>query len=563
MLQRLSIRNIVLIDALDLDLSAGLTALTGETGAGKSILLDALGLALGERSDAALIRTGADSASVTAEFTNCAMPDLLDELGIEPTDTLILRRTLGRDGKSRAFLNDQSIGVTTLKTLASRLIEIEGQFGVHALLERDRHRALLDLFGNLGLQVSTVKQAWAAWRDAKTKLTALESAAAAGAREEQYLRSAVEELRAIDPQENEEDELVARRTRLQQQQKLLEGLERAWDALSGEAGAELRLSEASRSLQRLAELLPDSAPPAIEAIDRAAVELAEAVRLVEYEQARENGEGLSLEAVEDRLYKLRGAARKYQVTVTALASLTADLEQQLAAIDGGEEALKKAKAAVTATASAYQQAADKLSKSRRTAAASFDKLTAAELAPLKLDRAKFVTDIQPLSLDQAQENGLDQVTFTVAMNPGGTLSPLHKTASGGELARLLLALKVVLAAANPVATLIFDEADTGLGGATAAAVGERFARLAADVQVIVITHSPQVAAQADTQLRISKAETKGLTATRVIALSPDERREEIARMLSGNAVTDAARAAADALMAHQETPKPAKRKKSA
>ncbi len=562
MLQRLSIRNIVLIDALDLDLTAGLTALTGETGAGKSILLDALGLALGERSDASLIRTDTETASVTAEFTDCQMSDLLDELGVEQSDTLILRRTLGRDGKSRAFLNDQPIGVTTLKTLASRLIEIEGQFGVHALLERDRHRALLDLFGNLSSQVATVKQAWSTWRNAKAELATLESAAAAGAREEQYLRASVEELHALDAQEGEEEELVSRRTRLQQQQKLLDELERAWDALSGETGAELKLSEGSRSLQRLAELLPDSAPAAVEAIDRAATELAEAVRLIEYEQARESAEGLSLEAVEDRLYKLRGAARKYQVTVTALATLTADLETQLAAIDGGEEALKQAHTAVNATANAYQQAAEKLSKARRTAATTFDKLTAAELTPLKLDRARFVTDIQPLTLDQAQENGRDQVTFTVSMNPGGALSPLHKTASGGELARLLLALKVVLAAANPVATLIFDEADTGLGGATAAAVGERFARLAQDVQVIVITHSPQVAAQADTQLRISKAEIKKLAATRVVTLSPEERREEIARMLSGNAVTDAARAAADALLLARETPK-AKRKKSA
>ena len=562
MLRRLSIRNIVLIEALDLDLAPGMTALTGETGAGKSILLDALGLALGERSDAGLIRAGADSASVTAEFESVQASVWLDELGLESEgDQLILRRTLGRDGKSRAFLNDQPVGITTLKTLAGKLIEIEGQFGVHALLERERHRALLDRFGTLTPQRDKVALAWASWRLTLEVLQALEQQAANAGREETFLREAAADLRRLAPVTGEEDELLARRTRLQSQDKLREGLTRTWDALSGDGGAELKLADAGRALQRLIELLPAAAPTAIAALDRAGTEITEAVRLVEIEQAgQETGE--TLETVEDRLYALRAAARKYQTTIAELPALAAEYEARLNSLDDNGMQLSEARKAVAAAQAKFEQAADALSAARKKAATQFDKLVAAELAPLKLDRAIFTTDLANLPLEQAGEHGRDQVTFTVAINPGAPATPLHKTASGGELARLLLALKVVLAGANPVDTLIFDEADTGLGGATAAAVGERLARLSATMQIVAITHSPQVAAQATTQWRIAKSEVKKAVITSVKTLDGVERREEIARMLAGNAVTDAARAAADALLTAGQTA-PAKPKRKA
>lgn len=567
MLQRLSIRNIVLIDTLDLDFSAGLTAMTGETGAGKSILLDALSLALGERSDAGLIRAGQDSASVTAEFhlsDKVTLAELYEELGLPESESFILRRTLARDGKSRAFLNDQPVSVGALKTLAARLIEVEGQFGVHALLERDRHRALLDRFGGLDAQRAELGTVWRSWRAALQQVETLQQNAEASAREEAWLRASTDELRQLAPQEGEEDELVTRRARLQQQQKLLDGLQHSWSALSGDNGVEMRLSDASRALQKLCELLPESAPSAIAALDRAAFEVADAVRLIELEQQREGGNGLSLDEVEDRLYKLRAAARKFQVATIALPGLASEFEGKLALIDNGSQLLNDARLAVQKQQTAYAALAEKLSAARRKTAMEFDKLVAAELAPLKLDKAIFTTDIAPLDMAQAQENGLDQITFTIAMNPGSAATPIHKTASGGELARLLLALKVVLKKANPVATLIFDEADTGLGGATAMAVGERLSRLAADLQVIVITHSPQVAAQANAQLKIAKNEAKGSIATTVVPLDMDERREEIARMLAGSQVTAAARAAADDLLAHgQSAGKPKPKKKTA
>lgn len=567
MLQRLSIRNIVLIDALDLDFERGLTALTGETGAGKSILLDGLGLALGERSDTGLIRAGEDTASVTAAFqisnTKNFTP-LFEDFGLDASDEIILRRTLARDGKSRAFLNDQPVSVATLKAFAGRLIEIEGQFGVHALMERERHRTLLDRFGGLEDMRDNVAAAWRTWRTATAEVAALEAAAEASAREEAWLRAAADELRDLAPQENEEDELLARRTRLQQQQKLLDGLKRAWTALSGDDGVELRLTDASRTLQRLAEILPESAPAAIEALDRAATEVGEAVRLIESEQERELGDGMSLDAAEDRLYKLRAAARKFQVTTLALPVLAAEYEDKISLIDGGGKKLAEARKQAKETEAAYVALAEKLSVARVKEATRFDKLVMQELAPLKLEKATFTTECKKLDITEAQEAGLDQITFTVSMNPGSPQTPIHKTASGGELARLLLALKVVLADANPVGALIFDEADTGLGGATASAVGERLSRLAKNVQVIVITHSPQVAAQANSQLKIAKSESKGMVRTGVTPLSLDERREEIARMLAGNTITEAARAAANELLQAQNAPaKPAKKKQSA
>ncbi|MGE3769967.1 MAG: DNA repair protein RecN [Bdellovibrionales bacterium] len=553
MLQSLTIKNIVLIDALTLDFTQGLTALTGETGAGKSILLDAMGLALGERSDAGLIRAGADAASVTATFACPASArTVLAEQDIDASDELVLRRTVGKDGKSKAFVNDTPVTVTLLKELASHLIEIEGQFGVHALLQRERHRTLLDEFG--GHDLTAVRTAHASLQQARTTLAELETNRAAAEREQAWLESSVDELRALAVQDNEEDNLLAQRQTLQSQEKVLQYLQTAWTALSGEQGTEMQISGAQRALQRLAEILPESASTAINALDRAAADVTEAVRIIEAEQQRVLGGTMNLEEVEDRLYKIRAAARKFQTAPANLPALTAEYEAKLALVNNFDAQLQAAMVAEKSALASYTQAATKLTAARQKTAKVFDAAVMNELAPLKLEKAKFVTELAALA--EASADGAESVTFTVAMNPGSAMTPIYKTASGGELARLLLALKVVLAKANPVPTLIFDEADTGLGGATASAVGERLSRLAGDIQVIVITHSPQVAAQATSHYKISKLETKGSIATRVVALTVDERREEVARMLSGAAVTDAARAAADELLGS----KPAKKK---
>jgi DNA repair protein RecN (Recombination protein N) len=545
MLQSLAIKNIVLIDALTIDFSAGLTALTGETGAGKSILLDALGLALGERSDAGLVRAGADSASVTATFS-CppAARAILTEHAIDNVDELVLRRTLGKDGKSKAFVNDTPVTVTLLKELAAHLIEIEGQFGVHALLQRERHRQLLDVFG--GHAVQPVQQAFAVLQSARAALAELNDNRIAAEREQSWLEASAAELRELAAQDNEEDELLARRHALQSREKILQHLQAAWGALAGDSGAEIQLSGAQRALQRLADILPDASTSALAALDRATSDIAEAVRVLETEQERVAGGGMDLEAVEDRLYKIRAAARKFQCSPATLPALAAEYEQKLALITDFGAQLKAAQHAEQAALQTYTKLANALTAARKKTAAQFDAAVMAELPPLKLAAATFTTDITPLADSSA--DGMDTVTFTVSMNPGSTATPLHKTASGGELARMLLALKVVLAIANPVPTLVFDEADTGLGGATASAVGERFTRLASDIQVIVITHSPQVAAIATSHYKISKLESKSAVATRVVLLNTDERREEVARMLAGNTITEAARAAADALL---------------
>ena len=552
MLQSLAIKNIVLIDALTLDFSAGLTALTGETGAGKSILLDALGLALGERSDAGLVRAGADSAGVTATFTTPqSVRALLTDHGIDTADELVLRRTLAKDGKSKAFVNDTPVTVTLLKELATHLIEIEGQFGVHALLQRERHRQLLDSFGNHDVQ--PVRDAYTALHAARTALAALEESRAAAEREQAWVEASAKELRELAPHENEEDDLLARRHALQSREKILQHLQAAWGALASDGGAEIQISGAQRALQRLADILPESSATAMAALDRAATYIADAVRILETEQERVAGGGMDLEAVEDRLYKIRAAARKFQCTPAALPALAAEYEQKLALVTDFGSQFKAAQQAVQAALQQYQKSAAALSAARQKTAKQFDAAVMAELPPLKLAAAQFITELTALSEPAA--DGIESVTFTAAMNPGSAPTPLHKTASGGELARMLLALKVVLANANPVPTLIFDEADTGLGGATASAVGERLTRLAGNIQVIVITHSPQVAAMAGSHFKISKLESKSATATRVVMLNVDERREEVARMLAGSTVTDAARAAADALLKPAAKPK--------
>jgi DNA repair protein RecN (Recombination protein N) len=552
-LQHLSIRDVLIIDRLDLDLGAGLSALTGETGAGKSILLDALGLALGGRAESGLVRPGASQASVAAEFAigaDHAVFDLLREQGIEDAQPLILRRQLSADGRSRAFINDQPVSVALLRRAGERLVEIEGQFEQQGLLDTANHRALLDAFGALRNKAEELARLWDGWRAAGEARAALETQILRARRDEEYLRHAAGELAAIDPKPGEEAELSDRRRMLMNREKLLEALNAAHGDLAGHDGAELSIRAAQRRLDRLADKAGDLTAPILAALDRAGSELAEAIAALEKLLRDPDLAPKRLEEIEERLFALRDLSRKHNVPADLLAELGAKLAAQLAALDDQSGRLTKLSQEEAAARQAYTAAAEALSRSRQKAAKNLDAAVTAELPPLKLDKARFATRFERLPESEWGANGLDRLAFEVATNPGLPPGPLAKIASGGELSRFLLALKVVLAEADPVPTLVFDEVDSGVGGATAAAVGERLARLATRLQILVVTHSPQVAARATGHWRVEKASgAKNATLTRVVELDAAGRREEIARMLSGATVTDEARAAADRLMA--------------
>jgi DNA repair protein RecN (Recombination protein N) len=547
----LSIRDVVLIERLDLSPGPGLTALTGETGAGKSILLDSLGLALGERADAGLVRAGAAQASVSAGF---APPeghpafDLVTEHGIAAEGEIVLRRVLGADGRSKAFVNDEPVGVGLLRRLGALLVEVQGQFAQVGLADEATHAGLLDAFGRLAPQRAAVAGAHASWRAALAALADAEAAVAAARAEEDFLRHAVEELGALAPEEGEEDRLDAERRRLQQGERRAEGYAEALAALSRQRGVAAALREAARALDRLPQPNDEAQAP-LAAIGRAQDAVAEAETLLERLAADSGPDPQGLERAEERLFALRAMARKHHTSVAALPALFAELRGRLAALDAGEERIAGLAAAAGAARDTYRAAAEALSAARTEAARRLDRAVAKELSPLKLERARFITEIAPLPEEAWGAQGADTVRFLVAMNPGLPPAPLARTASGGELARLMLALKVVLAAGATVPTLVFDEVDSGIGGATAAAVGERLARLAARLQVLVVTHSPQVAAKAAVQWRVEKRAGRSGTVTTVTPLDDGARREEIARMLAGERVTDAARAAADSLLA--------------
>ncbi|HEY7687670.1 MAG TPA: DNA repair protein RecN [Dongiaceae bacterium] len=557
MLQNLSIRDVLLVDRLDLDLGAGLSALTGETGAGKSILLDALGLALGGRAESGMVRPGAPQASVTAEFTvpgDHPVFDLLREQGMDEAPPLILRRQLSADGRGRAFINDQPVSVALLRRCGEQLVEIEGQFEQQGLLDAGNHRLLLDSFGGLKEKAAELARLWSAWRDAGAARAELEAQILQARRDEEYLRHAVGELTAIDPKPGEEAELSDQRRLLMNREKLIEALSAAHEELAGADGADHSLRGAQRRLDRIADKAGDLVAPVVAALDRAGSELMEAVAALEKLLRDPDLAPKRLEQIEERLFALRDLSRKHGVPADLLAEHGAKLGERLAALDdqtGRLAALGKEEAAAR---QAYSAAAEALSAARHKAAKKLDGAVTAELPPLKLDKARFATHFERLPESEWGGHGLDRVAFEVATNPGLPPGPLAKIASGGELSRFLLALKVVLAEADPVPTLVFDEVDSGVGGATAAAVGERLAQLAARLQVLVVTHSPQVAARAGRHWRVEKASgparsAKGATTTRVLELDAGGRREEIARMLSGATITDEARAAADQLMA--------------
>ena len=554
MLTRLSIRDIVLIDRLDIDFGSGLAALTGETGAGKSILLDAFALALGARGDSALVRESADQGQVIAAFDLAkdhparrvlADNDLLGDLGGE--DELIVRRTQFADGRTRAFINDQPVSVQILRALGAALVEIHGQHDDRAFVEAASHRALLDAYGGITADAAAVARLWAERRSCETAVADHRAAIERAAREAEWLRHAVEELSKLAPQTGEETALADRRTGMMQAEKVAEDLRATLDTVSGTNSPVPPLATAMRRLERRAAQARTLIEPAVKAIDsaltaldEARVHLEQALRVADYDPHE-------LERIEERLFALRAAARKYNVPVDQLAALAQRHEADLALIDAGAERLAALERQAEETAARYRAAAEALSAARRRAAQKLDKAVNAELKPLKLERAQFSTQIDS---ESEGPDGLDRVEFWVRTNPGTRPGPMMKVASGGELARFLLALKVVLADRGSAPTLVFDEIDTGVGGAVADAIGVRLARLASGVQVIAVTHAPQVAARADRHYLISKdALAKGKrVATRVAELENDHRREEIARMLAGAEITAEARAAAERLI---------------
>jgi DNA repair protein RecN (Recombination protein N) len=559
LLSALSIRDVVLIERLDLSFGSGLTVLTGETGAGKSILLDSLGLALGGRTDAGLVRSGAAQASVTACFvppTGHPALTLLTEQGLAAEDEIVLRRVVGRDGRSRAFVNDQAVSVSLLRQTGALLVEVQAQHEQIGLTDPAAHGVLLDAFGVPATLREDARTTFQAWHDVLTELGAAREAREAAARDEEWLRHAVEELAMLAPQDGEEDHLAAARLQLQQGERHAEAIAAALSELAPRdrrgPGPAAALRAASRALQRLVPAAhPDAAnpaAPAIAALERAEEAAAEAETLLTRLSADAEVDPRSLEQAEERLFALRAAARKHAVAVAELPALLDRLRARLAALENGEASIGALAEAATAARARYVAAAGALSAGRRAAAVRLDRAVAKELPPLRLEKARFHADVSALAEAEWGASGADAVRFLIAANPGQDLGPLARVASGGELSRLMLALKVVLAAGSPVPTLVFDEIDADVGGATAAAVGERLARVAERVQVLVVTHSPQVAARGASHLRVAKQAARGRTATLVDELTQPARREEIARMLAGERITEAARAAADVLL---------------
>ncbi|WP_407166250.1 DNA repair protein RecN [Bradyrhizobium sp. ORS 111] len=552
MLARLSIRDIVLIERLDIEFSRGLAVLTGETGAGKSILLDAFALALGGRGDATLVRHGAEQGQVTAMFDvpkGHPAARILAENGLDDTGEMILRRVQLADGRTRAFINDQAISVQTLKAVGAVLVEIHGQHDERALVDASTHRQLLDAFAGLEKEVTALEALWDARRTATAALEDHRAGMERAAREADYLRHASQELKTLAPKEGEETELANRRTTMMQGEKIATDLREAQEAIGGSHSPVPALSAAVRRLERRAANAPDLIEPAVKAIDVAINALEEADQHLSAALAATDFDPAELERIEERLFALRAASRKYSTPVDLLAALATQYANDVALIDAGADQLKKLEAAAGEADKRYAAAAAKLSASRTKAAEKLNKAVNAELAPLKLERAKFMTQVETNAAAPGPQ-GIDRVEFWVQTNPGTKPGPMMKVASGGELSRFLLALKVVLADRGSAPTLVFDEIDTGVGGAVADAIGSRLSRLAGKVQVMAVTHAPQVAARASQHLLISKdALDKGKrVATRVNALAADHRREEIARMLAGAEITAEARAAAERLL---------------
>lgn len=550
MLARLSIRDIVLIEKLDIDFQPGLSVLTGETGAGKSILLDALSLALGARGDASLVRHGAAQGQVIAVFDvprNHPVRALLAENAIEDDGDIILRRVQTADGRTRVFVNDQPSSVTLMRDVGHALVEIHGQHDERALVDPGAHRDVLDAFGGHLGAVRSTGEAWRHWRACEQELTRHRAKVAAAAREADYLRAAVTELTRLDPQPGEETELAELRAHMMRAEKIASEIHDAQDVLSGPSSPLPQLASLLRRLQRKATEAPGLLEDVVKSLDEAMLSLdaaqsgvEAALRATEYDPQR-------LEKAEERLFSLRAASRKHSVAVDDLAQLRDTMVADLADLDAGEERLHGLEKQAAAACEAYDIAAAQLSSLRHAAAIGLTKAVMAELPALKLERAAFIVEMKS-DAETRMEEGIDQIEFWVRTNPGTRPGPMMKVASGGELSRFLLALKVALADRGSAPTLVFDEIDTGVGGAVADAIGQRLARLSKRVQVLSVTHAPQVAARAATHFLISKSGGTDRVATGIAEMDRTARQEEIARMLAGATITDEARAAAERLL---------------
>ncbi len=551
MLEKLSIRNIVLIDKLDIAFEKGLCVLTGETGAGKSILLDSLALALGVRADAGLVRAGEEQGSVTATFSLPPVHpvfDFLQDIDVESGEPLILRRTLTSDGRSRASINDQAVSAGLLRSVGELLVEIHGQNAERGLLDARGHRTLLDQYGRLEPEVAAIGGLFNELQAAEKKLNDALRDVEQARIDEEYLRHVVEELTELAPQEDEEEALAVARSNLMHAEKIAEALRDAEKALSDNGGVENRIRTATRAVERVIEKAAGKLDPVLESLERAAIEMAEAQSVINSVSGDLEMDPAGLETVEERLFALRAAARKHKCEVADLPRLLESFAARLLAVEEGDREIGVLRAAAAAARERYATAAVALGEKRRTAAAQMDRAVMEELEPLKLGAARFTTEVADLPPENWGASGMNKIAFLVATNPGSSAGPLIKIASGGELSRFMLALKVVLARAGSAPTLIFDEVDRGVGGATADAVGERLRRLAEDLQVLVVTHSPQVAAAGEAHWNIRKSEVGAATVTSVDRLDPAARTEEIARMLSGASITEEARAAALSLI---------------
>ena len=552
MLDFLSIRNVVLIDKLDLDFKPGLSVLTGETGAGKSILLDSLGLVLGSRAETSLIRQGEDKLSVMATFhmgkANPELKSLLDEYEIEAEDELQIKRSLNRDGKGKIFVNDQAISAKLLKEIGKYLVEVHGQFDNQGLLNPANHLDILDSYGNYKNLLDNTKQAFANYKSAKSARLQAEENITKAKTDEENLRHWVEELQRLDPHLGEEEELSKKRLEMMNAEKIISGLNYAYGALSEGADVQGAIRSAQSAMDKVNTLVDGKYQSIIDMLDQALIDISEVLNELEENSQNVSLNQQELENIEERLYALRGLARKHNVTVDELEGTLQNFQSQLASIEHGEEGLNQLRQAEEKAKLEYVKAAQELSSARQATALELDRKVMAELPPLKMEKAKFITLVDKLTEAQWGEKGFNTVAFSVATNPNSPQGPLNKIASGGELARFMLALKVNLAQSSSVGTMIFDEVDAGVGGATAQAVGERLSRLAKDVQVMVVTHSPQVAAQGDNHFKVEKKTTDNITTTSVRELSLEEKSEEIARMLAGEVITDAARAAAKVLI---------------
>ena len=552
MLDFLSIRNVVLIDKLDLDFKSGLSVLTGETGAGKSILLDSLGLVLGSRAETSLIRQGEDKLSVMATFhmdkANPELKNLLDEYEIEAEDELQIKRSLNRDGKGKIFVNDQAISAKLLKEIGKYLVEVHGQFDNQGLLNPANHLDILDSYGNYKNLLDNTKQAFANYKSAKSARLQAEENITKAKTDEENLRHWVEELQRLDPHLGEEEELSKKRLEMMNAEKIISGLNYAYGALSEGADVQGAIRSAQSAMDKVNTLVDGKYQSIIDMLDQALIDISEVLNELEENSQNVSLNQQELENIEERLYALRGLARKHNVTVDELEGTLQNFQSQLESIEHGEEGLTQLRQAEEKAKLEYVKAAQELSSARQATALELDRKVMAELPPLKMEKAKFITLVDKVAETQWGEKGFNTVAFSVATNPNSPQGPLNKIASGGELARFMLALKVNLAQSSSVGTMIFDEVDAGVGGATAQAVGERLSRLAKDVQVMVVTHSPQVAAQGDNHFKVEKKTIDNITTTSVRELSLEEKSEEIARMLAGEVITDAARAAAKVLI---------------